>query len=96
MKHAPEGWKEQYGIGSHEKADEFEETYDPDSSLHRKSKASWARLIAKVYEVNPMICSKCGSKMRIIAIITSEYEVKKILRHFVKTGTSPPGVSEDV
>ena len=94
VKHAPEGWKEQYGIGTEEEAEEFEDTYDVDSLTHRKSKASWARLIQKVYEVDPMTCSKCGSEMKVIAIITSEFEVKKILRHLAKTGKSPPGLTE--
>ncbi|MDY6969807.1 MAG: hypothetical protein SVR08_14265 [Spirochaetota bacterium] len=43
-----------------------------------------------------MICSKCGSEMNILAIITSEYEIKKILLHLVKTGKSPPGVDESL
>ncbi|MDP3011563.1 MAG: hypothetical protein Q8N27_02495 [Candidatus Hydromicrobium sp.] len=28
---------------------------------------SWARLIKKIYEVDPLICPKCGGQMRIIA-----------------------------
>ena len=28
---------------------------------------SWARLIKKIYEVDPLICPKCGGNMRIIA-----------------------------
>ncbi len=34
--------------------------------------------IAKVYEVDPMICDHCGSPMRILATITDPQEVKKI------------------
>jgi len=30
---------------------------------------SWARLIQKIYEVDPLICSCCGSQMKIIAFI---------------------------
>ena len=30
--------------------------------------------------------------MKILAIITDPEEVKKILRHLVKTGKSPPGL----
>jgi len=29
---------------------------------------SWARLIQKIYEVDPLACPKCGGTMRIIAI----------------------------
>jgi len=48
-------------------------------------------LIAKVHEVDPLICSRCGSPRRILAIITEPEEVKKILRHLVKIGRPPTG-----
>ena len=97
VKHAPEGWKEQNGMmEKQEDAAEFEENVKIASTSHKKSKASWARLIQKIYEIDIMTCPKCFSEMKIIAIITSEYEVKKILRHLVKTGKSPPGVSGDI
>jgi hypothetical protein len=32
-------------------------------------KANWARLIQKVYEVDPLKCTRCGGAMRIIALI---------------------------
>ncbi len=96
IKHAPEGWKEQNGVKISEDDAVPEEKCDIDSALHKKSKKNWARLIAKIYEVDPMICNKCGAEMRIIAIITNEYEVKKIMRHLLKSGKSPPGASGSV
>ena len=38
-----------------------------------------------------MTCSQCGSSMRILAVITEPQEIRKILRHLVKIGRSPPG-----
>ena len=55
--------------------EQAEENSDIDSILHKKSKKSWARLIAKIYEIDPMVCPKCNSEMVITAIITSEYEI---------------------
>ncbi|MDY6970681.1 MAG: transposase [Spirochaetota bacterium] len=96
-KHAPLGWREQNGLEKElEDNDELDDTCDVDDVSHKKSKASWARLIVKIYEVDPMICDKCGSEMKILAIITSEYEIKKILRHLVITGKSPPSVDESL
>ncbi len=46
----------------------------------------------KIYEVDPLVCKKCQSPMKILAVITDTEEVKKILRHLVKTGKSPPGL----
>ncbi len=95
VKHAPQGWKEQYGMEIKEDAEVYKEICAVDTTSHKKSKASWARLIQKIYEVDPMICPKCSSEMTVIAIITSEREVKKILRHLAKTGKSPPGLIQD-
>lgn len=38
-----------------------------------------AKLIRKIYEVDPMICPKCGGDVRIIAFIEEYKIVKKIL-----------------
>ena len=34
----------------------------------------------------------CSTQMRILAVITDSQEVRKILRHLVKIGRSPPGL----
>ena len=36
---------------------------------HPKNKNIWARLIQKIYEVDPLTCPKCRGIMRIISII---------------------------
>ena len=46
---------------------------------------------SQVYEVDPLKCPRCGSPMRILAVITEPEEVRKILRHLVKIARSPPG-----
>jgi hypothetical protein len=38
----------------------------------------WAEMIRKVYEVDPLLCPKCGAEMRIIAFLT-DYAVPKKL-----------------
>jgi len=58
----------------------------------RVCRSAWARLIAKVYEVDPLICPRCGSEMKLIAIITNPSEVGTILRHLLKIGRAPPGL----
>ena len=49
-------------------------------------------MIAKIYEVDPLVCKKCQSPMKILDVITDPEEVKKLLRHLVKTAKSPPGL----
>lgn len=51
-------------------------------SLSRKRfKKNWARLIQKIYNIDPLKCPKCNGKMRIVAFIEEEAVIKKILSH---------------
>ena len=40
-----------------------------------------AALIARIYEVFPLLCPNCGGQMRIIAFITFSADIQKILEH---------------
>ena len=42
---------------------------------------NWARLIQKIYEVDPLVCPKCSGEMRVIAFIEDPDVIKKILKH---------------
>ncbi len=41
----------------------------------------WAVLIARIYEVFPLLCPICGGQMRIIAFITHSADIRHILDH---------------
>ena len=41
---------------------------EPGSDFAVRAKAAWARLIRKVYEVDPLECPKCKGPMRVIAL----------------------------
>jgi hypothetical protein len=43
----------------------------------KKSKQAWARLIKKIYEIDPLVCPKCGSEMKIVVFF--QYFVVKLL-----------------
>ena len=49
----------------------------PDKAFRR----NWARLIQKIYEVDPLVCPKCSGEMRVIAFIEDEDVIGKILKH---------------
>jgi hypothetical protein len=34
-------------------------------------RSAWARLIAKVYEIDLLVCPRCWCRMRILAVITA-------------------------
>ena len=42
---------------------------------------NWARLIQKIYEVDPLQCPACNGAMRVVAFIEDEQVVRKILKH---------------
>ncbi len=53
-----------------------------DSDISRKAfRKNWARLIQKIYHVNPLLCPKCLGSMRIISLIDDSEIIKNILKH---------------
>jgi len=49
----------------------------------------WAALIARIYEVFPLICPHCSGPMRIIAFITFSADIHKILEHIGVDSEAP-------
>ena len=47
----------------------------------RRPKLTWAKLIQKVFEIDPLLCRFCGTEMKIISFITEYPVIKKILSH---------------
>jgi len=46
-----------------------------------RAKSAWARLMHKVYEVDPLACPKCGTPMHVIALIDDATVIRRILEH---------------
>ena len=46
----------------------------------KQFRQNWARLIQKIYEVDPLVCPKCHSVMNVIAFIEQRQVIEKILR----------------
>jgi len=88
---APDEWRREHEQGfSVHLGDPVE--LSEDSVSARESRAAWARLLAKVYEVDVLRCPRCGSPMKVLAVITDPQQVGRILRHLIKTGAAPPGL----
>ena len=47
----------------------------------RRTRRSWAVLLARVWDIDALECPACGQKMRIIAFVTDPREVDHIVRH---------------
>ena len=68
--------------------------HSPDARALRRS---WAQLIKRIYEVDPLVCSSCGGEMKVIAFIVDHDVVDAILRHLAKvearSARGPPGTA---
>ena len=49
-------------------------------------------MIARIYEVFPLLCPLCGGQMRLIAFITEGVQIRKILDH-IGVDSEPPHIS---
>jgi hypothetical protein len=50
------------------------------SSLRRR----WAEMIRRVYEIDPLVCPKCGSEMKVIGFITEPRVIRRMVDHINK------------
>jgi hypothetical protein len=58
---------------------ENQETVHAPDAWAKLRKQSWARLLQKVYEVDPFVCPKCQGSMSVVAIIEDPKELTKII-----------------
>ena len=66
----------------------------PESAPSKRSPAHylWAVLIARIYEVFPLLCPMCGGQMRLIAFITEGMQIRRIL-DYIGVDSEPPHIS---
>jgi len=51
---------------------------EENSKEYRKN---WARLIQKIYDIDPLTCPRCQATMRVVSFIEDQEVIKKILKH---------------
>lgn len=57
---------------------------EEDTPYRKKCRQRWAALIKKVYEINPLLCPKCGGQMKIITFLERRHQaatIQRILKH---------------
>jgi hypothetical protein len=54
---------------------------DPELLTRRRSSPSWARLLAQVFQVDPLVCRRCGGPLKAVAYITDSQAIRQILEH---------------
>ena len=72
-------------------AEDSAQGHEPDRA---RTSAQWRRLIAKIWEADPLTCPDCGAEMRILAFIEETASSEGILRHLglpPDASRGPPG-----
>ena len=69
------------GLRKKAQADDQLATIMPNDMSSSKFRQNRARLIQKIYEIDPLLCPKCQGPMRIVAFIEDDRIIKKILKH---------------
>lgn len=65
-------------------AESVDDTWQLERSPYKRRKIpsrAWRELIKKVWDVDPLLCPKCGGQMRLISLIEDAPVIEKILRH---------------
>jgi len=81
--------------GKRRKVEEVEPTStqpspeDTDDTFTRHARLSWAKLIRRVYEIDPLLCPFCGAEMRILAFIT-DFATARAIRRSLNLPTQEP------
>jgi hypothetical protein len=77
-----------------------EATLGEEPRKRRRCSASWARLISKVFHADPLICRKCGGKLKVVAYLQDQVAIRRILAHLglipPQEPKPPPAVNEVV
>jgi len=69
--------------GSAEDVEDSSATVGAEEASSSRSRQSWAMLIKRVYEVDPLSCPECGGQMEVVAFIEPPQAdvIERILRH---------------
>ena len=60
-----------------------------DDEFTRRVRLSWAKLIRRVYEVDPLLCPFCGAEMKILAFIV-DFGAAKAIRKSLELPAQEP------
>ncbi len=69
-----------------------EDLSEADSGKPSAAASLWAMLIARIYEILPLVFPRCGGKLKTIAFLTEADPVQRILLH-IGEPAAPPRVA---
>jgi len=72
--------------------DQARRRHDPYLRARRRYSIMWAMLMARLFEVLPLLCTRCHSPMEILSFVTEKSAIQRILHH-LGLPTEPPPIS---
>jgi hypothetical protein len=80
-----------------ERPGEEEPRHTGEAEPRGRCSPSWARLIAKVFQADPLVCRRCGGPLKVVAYITDSLAIRQILEHLdLSPPEKPPPETRDV
>ena len=91
------GWYSNKSRGMRKKAEASAES-SSEATAATGSSQSWAMLIKRVYEVDPLCCSECGGQMKVVSFIERPQVdvIEEILKHCGLWQSRSPRAPPDV
>ncbi len=68
-----------------------------EETMRKRCLSTWARLLAKVYHVDPLVCTRCGKRMSVAGFVTDTVAIGRIIEHLglrTPEAAKPPPVRE--
>ena len=62
----------------------------PSEAPRHRHRVEWARLLARVFQMDVMTCDACGGPMKVIAALTEPDAIRKYLDHVGLPSPAPP------
>jgi len=72
--------RKQVAANTQKRLDTVAKTRQETDEKVSKASKGWAQLIARIYEVDPLTCSSCGQKIKIMTFVTYPEHIRHILR----------------
>lgn len=68
---------------------ESKDNNEKTSATKKRACSLWAIMIARIFEVMPLICTRCGKPMKIISFLTEKDTIEHILNHIGEPSIPP-------
>ena len=84
------GWYSNRSRGERKKAAGAAPAPDVEVRTSTPRSRSWARLLRRIFEVDPLLCPQCKVEMQVVSVIQEVAVIDRLLAHLRKIGGNDP------